>query len=102
MNDQYASSPLRRIPRAKLSPHDCVAADPYRSVENGMRNSAYQPSESDDVRTVQLPSQFRLNPPIAPVWARVCPATVMPPPSPSFTTCPSYSMPAGVVANTNP
>ena len=31
-----------------------------------------------------------------------CPVTVIPPPSPSFATCPSYSTPAGVVANTNP
>ena len=67
-----------------------------------MRNSAYQPAESLDVRTVQLPSQFRLKPPIDPDWARDWPVTLMPPPSPSFATWPSYSTPAGVVAKTNP
>src|SRR5512147_1918827 len=102
MNAQYASSPFRRMPHDKLSPHACVALEPYRSVENGMRNSAYQPAESLDVRTVQLPSQLRLKPPIDPDCARVCPVTVIPPPSPSFATWPSYSTPAGVVANTKP
>src|SRR3982751_3184116 len=102
MNDQNASSFFRRMLRAKLRPHVWVAAPPYRNVENGMRNSAYQPNESTDVATVQLPSQFRLNPPMEPDCARVCPDCVMPPPSPSLTTWPSYSMAAGVVANTKP
>src|SRR5687768_6268845 len=102
MNDQYASSFFRRILRPKLMPHVCAFPPPYRSVEKGIRNSAYHPSESTDVATVQLPSQFRLNPPIEPDIARVCPATVSPPPSPSFTTWPSYSTPAGVVAKTKP
>src|SRR5215211_4015526 len=102
MNDQNASSFFRRMLRAKLMPHVWVVAPPYRNVENGMRNSAYHPAESLDVRTVQLPSQFRLKPPIEPDCARVCPLTEMPPPSPSFVTWPSYSTPAGVVANTNP
>src|SRR6185436_6018749 len=102
MGDHWASSPLRRMPRDRLRPHDCFAPDPYRSVEKGMRNSAYQPAESREVRTVQLASQLRLKPPIDPDCARVWPVTLMPPPSPSFTIWPSYSMPAGVVAKMNP
>src|SRR5215510_574384 len=101
-NDQNASSLLRRMLRAKLTPHDCDAPGPYRSVENGMRNSAYQPAESIEVATVQLPSQLMLKPPIEPDCARVWPVTLMPPPSPSLATCPSYSTPAGVVANMKP
>src|SRR3954468_2642293 len=102
MNDQNASSFLRRMLRAKLSPQVCLGPPPYRSVEKGMRNSAYQPNESTDVATVQLPSQLRLKPPMDPDCARVCPDCVMPPPSPSLTTWPSYSMAAGVVAKTKP
>src|SRR3989441_9676184 len=97
MKDQNDSSFLRRIERTRLSPHVCTSPDPYRNVVNGMRNSAYQPAESTDVATVHVPSQLRLNPPRAPDTARVWPANCSPPPSPSLTTCASYSMPAGVV-----
>src|SRR5213592_3739740 len=59
MKDQNASSFLRRMLRTKLSPHVCRSPAPWRSVVNGMRNSAYQPPESTDVATVQVPSQLR-------------------------------------------
>src|ERR1041384_3054196 len=75
---------------------------PCASFVTGMRNSAYQPAESVDVTTVQLPSQLRLKPPSEPDIVRDCPASWMPPPCPSFTTCASYSIPAGVVVNTKP
>src|SRR5258705_12010410 len=61
-----------------------------------MRNSAYHPAESTDVATVHVPSQLRLKPPSDPALARVWPGSWMPPPSPSLTTCASYSIPAGV------
>src|SRR2546430_6317252 len=102
MKDQNASSFLRRMLRTKLSPHVCRSPAPWRNVVNGMRNSAYQPPESTDVATVQVPSQLRLKPPSDPAIARAWPGSWMPPPSPSFTTCASYSMPAGVVVKTKP
>src|SRR5712664_820588 len=102
MKDQNASSFLRRIERTRLSPQVCTSPEPYRSVVNGIRNSAYQPRESTDVATVQLPSQLRLNPPMDPAIARFWPGCCTPPPSPSFTTCASYSIPAGVVVKTKP
>src|SRR6184192_3506252 len=102
MKDQNASSFLRRIERTRLSPHVCRSPAPWRNVVNGMRNSAYHPPESTDVATVQVPSQLRLNPPSDPAIARGWPGSWMPPPSPSLTTCASYSMPAGVVVKTKP
>ena len=71
--DQNDSSLLRRIDRTRFSPHPCVFPAPYRKVLNGIRNSAYQPAESTDVATVQVPSQLRLKPPSEPAAARVWP-----------------------------
>src|SRR5436309_14972980 len=78
--DQNDSSFLRRIERTRLRPHVCDAPAPSRNVVNGILNSAYQPAESLDVATVQVPSQSRLKPPGAPAVPRVCPGTRMPPP----------------------
>ena len=71
-----------------------------------MRNSAYHPLPSVVVATVQLPSQFLLNPPPEPDWKRCRelnpPPWKRPPPRPSLATCPSYSIPVGVVPKTKP
>jgi hypothetical protein len=62
----------------------------YRSVLSGMANSASQPRSVMPVRTIQSASQSRLNPPRFP-W----------PACPSAMTWPSYSIPNGLVPNTN-
>ena len=73
MGAQNDSSFQRRMPRTRLRPQTWVPPPPYRSVANGIRISAYQPALSADVATVQVASQLRLNPPIDPDWARLCP-----------------------------
>ena len=90
------------MPRITLNPHVCVAPAPYRMVEKGIRNSAYHPSESCEVRTVQLASQLTFTPPRAPACARFCPLAKTPPPSPSRMICSSCSTPDGVVPKRNP
>ena len=64
-----------------------------------MANSALQPLSDSDVRTSQTPSQLPLNPAPEPLEV-----VVLRPrrPSPAFTTCPSYSCPAGLVPKTKP
>ncbi len=66
-----------------------------------MANSVIHPISFRCVLTMKLASQFKLNPLPTLVCAR-CRVEVCPPPSPSFDTCPSYSMPAGLVPKTNP
>src|SRR5688572_27138349 len=105
--------------REKFIPQVWSPPPSYRSVEKGMRNSAYQPAASVEVPTCQLPSQLRLKPPPEPPCARPPrpapppppppppapppPPPAPPPPSPpSSVTCPSYSTPEGVVPNTKP
>jgi hypothetical protein len=94
--DQKTSSFFLRIRRTTLKPQRCSPPRPYRRVVKGMRNSAYHPSPSRYVATSQAPSQLVFTPAMEPAIMRAPPN----PPCPSRVTCPSYSIPAGVVPKT--
>ena len=67
-----------------------------------MASSASHPRSVTCARTVQSPSQFGLNALMAPRCVPAAPPpNATPPDWPSRATCPSYSMPSGLVPNTN-
>ena len=98
---QYARSLRRRMFRWKFTPHTWSAPCGNRRVLNGMANSADHPLSEIFARTCHAPSQLMLKPPPAPLVC-VCIPLMPPPPCPSLVDWPSYSMPAGLVPNTNP
>src|SRR5258705_189369 len=72
----------------------------YRSVRNGIANSALHPISDVFDWTCHAPSQFRLKPPPPPSLEPPPPRPL--PPVPSLMTCPSYCCPDGLVPNTKP